>query len=118
MGDYAHVTAYGSIRVGREKQALAVWADALDFYEKAQANGLIESYEIKVFLPSGGALPTGMITLWGSEDQVDALSRNQDRVALQMRAGLVVEDLIESRAVRGAAALEGVGRFQNAIDSL
>ena len=65
-----------------------MWADALDFYEKAQANGLIESYEIKVFLPSGGALPIGMITLWGSEDQVDALSRNEDRVALQMRAAL------------------------------
>ncbi len=39
MGDYAHVTAYGSIKVGREKQALQVWSDALDFHEKAQANG-------------------------------------------------------------------------------
>jgi hypothetical protein len=118
MGDYAHVTAYGAVRVGREKQAMGVWADAIDFYEKAQANGLIESYEIKIFQPSGGALPTGMICLWGNEDQIDALARNEDRLALQIRAGLVVEDLVESRAMRGAAVLEGVGRFQNAIDSL
>jgi hypothetical protein len=118
MGDYAHVTAYGAIRVGREKQAMAVWADALDFYEKAQANGLIDSYEIQLFQPSGGALPTGMICLWGSEDQIDKIGRNEERMKLQMRAGLVVENLVESRAVRGAAVLEGVGTFQEAIDSL
>ena len=118
MGDYAHVTAYGSIRAGREKQALAVWADAIDFYEKAQANGLIESYDVMLFQPSGGALPTGLISMWGSEDQIDAVSRNEDRLALQIRAGLVVEDLVETRAMRGAAVLEGVGRFQQAVDSL
>jgi hypothetical protein len=118
MGDYAHVTAYGSIRTGREKQALAVWADALDFYEKAQANGLIDSYEIQIFLPSGGALPIGMITLWGSEDQVDAIARNEERQKLSQRAGLVVENLIDSRAIRGAAVLQGVATFQEAIDSL
>jgi len=118
MGDYAHVTAYGSIRVGREKQAFQLWADALDFYEKAQANGLIDSYEIQIFLPSGGALPTGMITLWGSEDQVDAIARNEERVKLSQRAGLVVENLVDSRAVRGAAVLEGVANFQEAIANL
>ena len=118
MGDYAHVTAYGAIRVGREKQALAVWADALDFYEKAQANGLIDSYEVQLFQPTGGALPTVMISLWGSEDQIDQIGRNEDRTRLQMRAGLVVEDLIETRAIRGAVVLEGIGTFQEAIDSL
>ena len=118
MGDYAHVTAYGAIRVGREKQALELWADAIDFYEKAQANGLIDSYEIKVFLPSGGALPTGMITLWGSQDQIDAIARDEDRMKLALRAGLVVEDLVESRASRGAALFEGVDRFQDAVSTL
>jgi hypothetical protein len=118
MGDYAHVTAYGAIKVGREKKAFEVWADALDFYEKAQANGLIESYEIQIFQPSGGALPTGMIMLWGSQDQVDAMARNEDRLKLAQRATLVVENLIDTRATRGAAVLEGVGQFQEAIDSL
>lgn len=118
MGDYAHVTAYGAIKVGRERQALSVWGDALDFYEKAQANGLIESYEIKLFQPTGGALPIGMITLWGSQDQVDQMGRNEERMRLQGRAALVVEGLIETRAIRGAAILEGIGQFQEAIESL
>ena len=118
MADHAHVTAYGAIKVGREKQAFEVWADAIDYYDKAQANGRIESYEIQLFLPSGGALPTGMISLWGSEDQIDAVARDADRRKLAQRAALVVEDLIETRAVRGAAVLEGVVEFQAAIDSL
>ena len=90
-----HVTAYGAIEVGREKQAMAVWGDALDIYEKAKANGIIESYEIQIFQPTGGALPVGMITLWGSEDQVDQISRHEDRLRLQARASLVVENLVE-----------------------
>lgn len=118
MGDYAHVTAYGSIKVGRERQALAVWGDALEFYEKAQANGLIDSYEIQLFQPTGGAMPTGVISLWGSEDQVDQIRRNPERLQLQARASLVVEDLVETGAIRGAAVLDGIGNFQAAIDSL
>lgn len=118
MGDYAHVTAYGAIKVGREKKAFEVWGDALEFYEKAQANGLIDSYEINLFQPTGGALPVGIITLWGSQDQVDQIARNEDRTRLQMRASLVVNDLVETRAMRGAAVLEGIGTFQETIDSL
>ena len=118
MGDYGHVTAYGAIKVGRERQAMAVWADALNFYEKAQANGLIESYEAQLFQPTGGALPNGIITLWGTEDQVDQIARNEDRRRLQARASLVVENLVETRAIRGAPVLEGIGAFQEAIDSL
>ncbi len=33
-------------------------------------------------------------------------------------AGLVVEDLVETGAIRGAALLEGIGTFQEALDSL
>ena len=118
MADYGHVTAWGGIRTGREKQALAVWADAVDFYEKCKANGLIDDYEVQIFLPTGGALPTGIITIWGSEDQIDAYARNDDRFALSTRAGLALEGFVESRAVRGAALLEGIGNYSTAIDAL
>jgi hypothetical protein len=118
MSDYAHVTAWSGIRTGRERQALALWADALDFYEKAKANGLIEEYETQLFLPSGGALPNGIISLWGTEEQVGAISTNTDRVALEQRAMLILEGLVSTRSLRGAAVLEGVGAFQAAIDAL
>lgn len=118
MGDYGHVTSWGGIRAGRERQALALWTDAIDFYEKAKANGLIDEYEVLLFQPTGGALPAGIITLWGTQDQVDAIARNDDRMALQMRATLLLESHVETRAMRGAAMLEGVGTFQTLVDSL
>ena len=118
MSDFGHVTAWSGVKVGRERQAMTLWADALEFYEKAKANGLIDDYETQVFQPTGNALPTGIITLWGSQDQIDAIARNDDRRRLQARAGLILDDLVETRSVRGAAVLEGIGTFQEAIDGL
>ena len=118
MGDYGYVTAWSGIKAGRENQAMALWGDAVEFYEKAKANGLIDEYETQLFMPTGRALPNGIITLWGSQDQVDAMARNEERMRLQTRAGLLLDDLVETRSVRGAAVLEGIGTFQEAIDGL
>lgn len=118
MSDYGHVTAWGGIRAGREAQALQLWADAVDFYEKAKANSLIEEYETMIFQPSGSALPTGIITLWGSLEQVDAIDRNEDRMRIQVRASLILEGLVQTRAVRGGALLEGMGTFQAEVNAL
>ena len=118
MGDYAHVTAWTGIRTGRERQALALWGDAVEFYEKAKANSLIDDYEVQLFMPSGGALPNGMILLYGSEDQVDGIRRNEERTRLQTRAALLLEGLTETSAIRGAAVLEGIGTFNEVISEL
>jgi PII-like signaling protein len=40
------------------------------------------------------------------------------RGCLQVRAGLIVDSLVETRSVHGAAVLEGIGTFQEAIDGL
>lgn len=118
MGDHAHVTAWNGIRTGRERQAMALWVDAVDFYEKAKANSLIDDYEVQLFMPTGGALPAGMILLYGSEDQVDAIRRNTDRMRLQTRAGMLLDGLTETQAIRGAAVLEGIGTFNEVIAEL
>ena len=118
MADYGHVTAWSGIRTGREKQALGVWADAVDFYEKCKANSLIEDYDVQIFQSSGGALPNGIITVWCSEEQLNAYDWSDDRMALSTRASLVLDGYVESRCVRGAAMLEGIGTFSAAVDSL
>ena len=46
MSEAGVFIAWDKVAVGREKQAMTVWAEALEFYEKAQANGEIERYEI------------------------------------------------------------------------
>jgi hypothetical protein len=118
MGDYAHVTAWRGIRTGRERQAMELWGEALTFYEKAKANSLIDDYEVQLFMPSGGALPNGMILLYGSQDQVDAIARNDERGRLQAKAGLLLDGLVETSMIRGAAVLEGIGTFNEVVEEL
>ena len=118
MGDYAHITSWGGVRVGREQQALELWSDALTLYEKAKANGQIEDYDTMLFTPSGGALPNGIIALWGTAEQVDAFGRDADRLRLQARAMVLLDDLVESNAVRGGALLEMMGIYTEVTGSL
>jgi hypothetical protein len=118
MGDYAHVTAWSGIRTGRERQAMELWGEAIEFYEKAKANALIDDYEVQLFMPTGGALPNGMIMLYGTQDQVDAIAHNDERGRLQAKAGLLLDGLVETSAIRGAAVLEGVGTFNEVIEEL
>jgi hypothetical protein len=97
---------------------MALWAEAVEFYEKAKANALIDDYEVQLILPTGGALPNGMILLYGSQDQVDAIRRNEERTRLQAKAGVLLEGLVETSAIRGNAVLEGIGTFNEVIDAL
>jgi hypothetical protein len=118
MGDYGHVVTWRGIRTGREARALEVWTDALEMYEKAVANSKIESYETVLFEASAGALPTGMTICWGTEDQIDAWARDDDRLKAELRASLVCEGFAISRCIRGEAVMDGVGRFVEATSGL
>jgi hypothetical protein len=111
MADYGHVVAWKGIRQGREMKALEVWGDTLEFYEKARANGQIDSYDTVLIEPSGDGLPIGMLTVWGTEEQVDAFVRDEARVRLQTRAGFVTDGLGVARCARGQAVADGVGQF-------
>ena len=91
MADYGAVLAWNSPRQGREAKALEVFVEAQAMFEKAQANGLIDSFETVLFQATGGALPGGMTIAWGSEDEMDAWRRNDDYVRLQNQATLVAD---------------------------
>jgi hypothetical protein len=118
MGDYGHVVSWRGIRSGREKQALEVWGEALELYEKGVANSKIESYETVLFEPSAGGLPIGMTIVWGSQDQIDTWTRDEDRVRVQAKASLTVEGLAVARCARGQVVAEGVGQFVELINNL
>ena len=118
VAEYGYVTAWTGVRTGRERQAMELWADAIGIYDKAKANGQIEDFEAVLYQPTGGAVPGGIITLWGSQDQVDAMRRDQDRIRLQARALILLEGLVETTAMRGGAVLEMMGLFDEVSRSL
>jgi hypothetical protein len=118
MAEHAHVTAWAGVKAGRERDALELWTDAITLYEKAKANGQIEDYETILFQPTGGAMPNGIITLWGTTAQVDAFARDPERMRLQARAMMLLDGLTETGGVRGGALLELMGLFDEVSGSL
>ena len=98
MSDFGHVTVWSGVKIGRERQAMTLWADVLEFYEKAKANGLIDDYETQVFQPTGNVLTYGDHHPLGKpRSDRRVLARNDDRRRLQARS-LVLDDLVETWA--------------------
>ena len=115
MANYGAVLAWSSPRQGREAKALEVFVEAQATYEKAQANGLIDSFETVLFQATAGALPGGMTTAWGSEDQMDAWRRNEDYTRLQAQASLVADGVAVTDCIRGEAIMDGMTNYAELI---
>lgn len=118
MADYGTVLAWQAPSTGRENKALEVFMEAQEMFEKAASNGLIDSFETVLLQSTGGGLPGGWTICWGSEDQIDAWARNEDYQGVVFKAGLVVEGLALTRAIRGDAISEGMGRYGQAINEV
>lgn len=114
MADYGCLIGWDRVAIGRERKALEVWADALAFYEKAKANGIIESFETLGFESNANFL--GCILLHGERDKINDFMQSPDFVALQQRASMVVDHLTVVRFQTGQAALDTIGRYMDAIE--
>lgn len=118
MADYGLSAAWKGSVPGREKQSMDLWADALTFAEKQKADANIEEYTVQLFTPTGGAIPAGILTYWGSEEQVLALLADEERNRITQRANLLLEGFAEARSLRGEAVMEGVQEYNDLIGSL
>lgn len=118
MADYGIVLAWNEPRQGRETKALEVFIEAQVMFEKAQANGLIDSFETVLFQATGGALPGGMTITWGSEGQIDAFRRNEDYIRVQNQATLVADGVAVTECIRGQAITDGMTTYAELIASV
>jgi hypothetical protein len=105
MADAGLFIGWGEVVRGREERALEVFNETLEHYGQLQSDGRIEDFEVALLDPHGGELQ-GYAMLRGSEDQIDAVRRDEDFQRLMARASLVVDDLW----LIGAAIGEGLGR--------
>ena len=92
MADAGLFIGWGEVVRTREDRALDVFNDTLEFYGQLQSDGRIEDFEVVLLDPHGGEL-LGFAMLRGSEDQIDAVRRDQDFQRLMTKASLIVDDL-------------------------
>ena len=105
MADAGLFIGWGEVVRGREDRALDVFNETVELYGQLQSDGRIEDFEVALLDPHGGDL-LGYAMLRGSEDQIDAVRRDENFQRVMTKASLVVENL----GLIGASIGEGLGR--------
>ena len=117
MADAALFVGWGTPVRGRETKGLEVFNEALAFHAECQQAGQIESFDVAILAPNGGAL-NGFITIRGSEEQIDALQRREDFLRINIRASLVVDGFCVVPAATGETLVEQMGMYQEAVGEI
>jgi hypothetical protein len=114
MADAGLFIGWGQVVRGREDRALAVFNETVEFYGQLQSDGRIEDFEVALLQPHGGEL-YGYAMLRGSEEQIDAVPRDEDFQRLMQRADLIVEGLGIVPALIGEGLGRGIAMYQEEV---
>jgi hypothetical protein len=117
MADAALFIGWGQVVRGREKRAVQVFNESVEYWGGLQGDGKIEDFEVVLLAPHGGDLQ-GFALLRGSQEQVGALRDDEEFQRRVARADLI----IDSQGVVDAVVGEGIGsvmaQYQGEIDDL
>jgi hypothetical protein len=94
---------WGSAVRGREQKALEVFQEALQYYGRLQQQGDIQSFEPVALEPHGGDLD-GFLLIKGDPEKLARLRASDEFIAINTRAGMVVENF----GVAGAFVGDGL----------
>jgi hypothetical protein len=117
MADDALFIGWGEVVRGREQRALEVFGETVSFWQEAQSNGRIESFEPCLLQPHGGGL-AGFMLIRGERSQLDALTASDEFYRLVARANAIVEEMGVVNAFCGDALARQMGFFQAASSEL
>ena len=83
---------WGAVRSGREKQAVEVFGQVIQYYDRLRRDGEITSFQPVLLEPHGGDL-SAFILLQGDQNKLSQLRLNPEFQHNLARGELVVENL-------------------------
>jgi len=104
MADFGLFIGFGFPVRGRERQAVKVFNEAMEYYTRLQQQGEIESFE-SVFLEAHGGDLGGFTLVRGDRDKLASIRTSDEFARLSLRANLIVD----SFGVLGAQLGERIG---------
>jgi hypothetical protein len=110
MSDFGLFVGFGTPVRGREKRAVELFNESLQYYASLQQKGTIDSFEVALLEPHGGELG-GFILLRGQRDKIAQLRTDQEFVRLTNKAALAVEDIGIVGAVFGGELQRQMGEY-------
>ena len=117
MADAALFIGWGQVVRGREKRAVQVFNESVEYWGGLQGDGKIEDFEVVLLAPHGGDLQ-GFALLRGSAEQMSALRADEEFERRTVRADLIVESQGVVDALIGEGIARGMGQYQGEIDDL
>ena len=110
MADAAIFIGWGAPVRGRETKALQVFGEAIAYYGKLQTAGTIESFEPVILTAHGGDL-AGFVLIRGEAAKLEALKQTEDWRTIQIRAGMIVDNLGVIDAAIGGSLAQGMASY-------
>ena len=108
---------WGQVVRGRERRAVEVFNESVEYWAGLQSDGKIDDFEVVLLAPHGGDL-AGFALLRGSSEQMSALRIDEEFERRTARA----DQIVDSQGVVDAALGEGIGRamgiYQAEIEAL
>jgi hypothetical protein len=117
MADAALFIGWGQVVRGREKRALQVLNESVEYWGGLQGDGRIEDFELALLTPHGGDLQ-GFALLRGSEEQISALQSDEEFQRRVARADLIIESLGVVPALVGEGIARGMAQYQGELEDL
>ena len=117
MADAALFIGWGQVVRGREKRAVQVFNESVEYWGGLQSDGKIEDFEVALLGPHGGDLQ-GFALLRGSEEQMGALRADEEFQRRVLRADQIIESQGVINALIGEGIARGMTQYQGEIDDL
>jgi hypothetical protein len=100
---------------GREKQAVQVFQESMEYYGKLQQEGRIESFDVLLLAPHGGDL-AGFVVLRGDRKALAEIRFSDEFERLVARASAIIDSLGVLPAYGGDALAQRMGLLQEVAD--
>jgi hypothetical protein len=115
MAEAALCTVWGEPVPGREKQALNIYNDVIQYWGRLQQEGKIERFDVTVLTPSGGDV-TGFLVVRGTAEQIDSVRRTKEYQQLLNRVQLVVSHLRNNDAFVDEGLVQIMRQYQEVVE--
>jgi hypothetical protein len=117
MADAALFIGWGQVVRGREKRAVQVFNESVEYWGGLQGDGKIEDFEVVLLAPHGGDLQ-GFALLRGSEEQIGKLRADEEFARRVTRADLIIESQGVIDAAIGDGIARGMAQYQGEVEEL
>jgi hypothetical protein len=115
MAEAALCTHWGTPIPGREKQALKVFNETVQWWAGVQQEGKIERFDVTVLAPSGGEV-AGFLVARGTAEQIDSLRRSKEYQQQLARAQLIASRLSVTDAYVDEGLAQIMSQYQEVIE--